>query len=145
MKKLLMTCVISVVLFGAAGIVQAEEPFVRISTNADSFKLGTFSFWDDGTSSSVLIVKVESNCMHGPVVASITPLKQAGSISITPDRVMVKTETTGGYVPMAKPVAISETTEGSHDITMSFKVQTDIKDRAGRYSGTLAFTVMPPS
>ena len=145
MKNLLMTCVISVVLFGTAGIIQAEEPFVRISTNTDNFKLGTFSFWEDGTSSSVLTVNIESNCLHGPVVASITPLKRDGSISITPDRIMVKTDTTGGYVTMAKPVAISETTEGSHDIKMSFKIQTGIKDRAGRYSGTLAFTVMPPS
>jgi hypothetical protein len=145
MKNLLMTCVISVVLFGSAGIIQAEEPFVRISTNTESFKLGTFSFWEDGTSSSVLTVKVESNCMHGPVVASISPLKRPGSISITPDRVMVKTPTTGGYVSMAKPVAISETTEGSHDINMTFKIKTDIKDPAGRYSGMLAFTVMPPS
>jgi hypothetical protein len=145
MKNLLMTCVISVVLCGAAGTVQAEEPFVRISTDVDSFKLGTFSFWEDGTSSSVLTVKVESNCLHGPVVASISTLKRAGSISITPDRIMVKTDATGGYVSMAKPVAISETKEGSHDINMSFKVKTYINDNAGRYSGTLAFTVMPPS
>ncbi len=145
MKNLLMTCVISVVLFGAAGTIQAEEPFVRLSTNTDSFKLGTFSFWEDGASSAVLTVKVESNCLHGPVVASISPLKRAGSISITPDRITVKTDTTGGYVSMVKPVSISETTEGSHDINMSFKIQTDIKDPAGRYSGILAFTVMPPS
>jgi hypothetical protein len=58
---------------------------------------------------------------------------------------MVKTETTGGYVSMATPVAISETTNGSHDIKMNFKIKTDMKDRAGRYSGILAFTIMPPS
>jgi hypothetical protein len=46
---------------------------------------------------------------------------------------------------MAKPVPISETTKGSHDINVNFKVDVDIKDIAGRYSGTLAFTVMPPS
>jgi hypothetical protein len=145
MKNYLMTFVISAALLGTAGIIQAQEPFVRISTTAESFKLGTFSFWEDGTSSSILTVKVESNCLHGPVVASITPLKRAGSVSITPDRIMVKTETTGGYVSMATPVAVSETTEGSHDIKMNFKIKTYIKDHAGRYSGTLAFTVMPPS
>jgi hypothetical protein len=145
MKNYLMTFLILSVLFGAAGIVQAEGPFVRISTVEESFKLGTFSFWEDGTSSSVLTVKVESNCLHGPIVASITSLKRAGCVSITPDRIMVKTETTGVYVSMAKPVAISETTEGSHDIKMNFKIKTDMKDRAGRYSGVLAFTIMPPS
>ncbi len=144
MKNYLMTFLILAVLLGTAGVVKAEEPFVRISAG-ESFKLGTFSFWEDGTSSSVLTVKVESNCLHGPVVASITPLKRAGSISVTPDRIMVKTETTGVYVSMATPVAISETTEGSHDIKMNFKIKTLITDRAGRYSGTLAFTVMPPS
>lgn len=145
MKNFLMTCVISTVLFGTNGIIRAQEPFVRISTTGDSFKLGTFSFWDDSSSSSVLTVKVESNCLHGPIVASITPLKQEGGNPITPDRIMVKTLTTGGYVSMAKPVSISETTQGSHDINMNFKIQTALKDRAGRYSGMLAFTVMPPS
>jgi hypothetical protein len=58
---------------------------------------------------------------------------------------MVKTLATEGYVSMAKPVAISETTEGSHDINMTFKIKTGINDPAGRYSGMLAFTVMPPS
>jgi hypothetical protein len=58
---------------------------------------------------------------------------------------MVKTETTGGYISMATPVAISETTNGSHDIKMNFKIKTNITDHAGRYSGILAFTVMPPS
>jgi hypothetical protein len=145
MKNYLKTFLISLMLLGTAGIVRAEEPFVRISTTADSFKLGTFSFWEDGTSPNILTVKVESNCLHGPVVASITPLKRAGSVSITRDRIMVKTETTGGYVSMATPVAISEATNGPHDIKMNFKVKTDMKDHAGRYSGTLAFTIMPPS
>jgi hypothetical protein len=46
---------------------------------------------------------------------------------------------------MAQPVAISETTMGSHKIELNFRIKTYIKDHAGRYSGTLAFTVMPPS
>ena len=145
MKKFLITCAILLALFGTTGIIQADEPFVRISTTPESFNLGTFSFWEDGISPAVLTVKVESNCLHGPVVASISPLKRAGGNTITPDRVLVKTSTTGGFVSMAKPVAISGTTEGSHDIKMNFKIKTDIMDYAGRYSGTLAFTIMPPS
>lgn len=145
MKKILITCAISMALFGLTGIIQAQEPFVRISTVGNSFNLGTFSFWDDGTSQSVLTVKVESNCLHGPVVASISPLKRIGGNTITPDRILVKTSTTCGYVSMAQPVAISQATEGPHEIKMNFKVKTNIKDFAGRYSGTLAFTIMPPS
>jgi hypothetical protein len=83
--------------------------------------------------------------LHGPIVASISSLTHAVGNSITPDRISVKTPTTGGFVTMAKPVPISETTKGSHDINVNFKVDVDIKDIAGRYSGTLAFTVMPPS
>jgi hypothetical protein len=46
---------------------------------------------------------------------------------------------------MAQPVAISETTMGSHKIELNFKVKTYMRDHAGRYGGTIAFTVMPPS
>jgi len=145
MKKILITCAIAMALFGMAEIVQAQEPYVRVSTVGDNFNLGTFSFWDDGTSPSVLTVKVESNCLHGPIVASISTLKRIGGNIITPDRILVKTSTTNGYVSMAQPVAISQTTEGSHEIKMNFKVKTNIKDFAGRYSGALAFTIMPPS
>jgi hypothetical protein len=145
MKKILITFTIAIALLGMAEIVQAQTPFVRISTVGNSFNLGTFSFWDDGTSPSVLTVKVESNCLHGPVVASISTLKRIGGSIITPDRILVKTSATNGYVSMAQPVAVSQTTEGPHEIKMNFKVKTNIKDFAGRYSGTLAFTIMPPS
>ena len=90
-------------------------------------------------------MKVESNCLHGPIVASITPLKRPGGNTITPDRILVKTTATGGFVTMAKSVAISEMAEGSHDIQMNFKIETKFSDHAGRYSGMLAFTIMPPS
>jgi len=145
MKKILITCSILMALFGSVGIIRAEEPFVRISTTPGKLDLGTISFWDDGVSSAALTVKVESNCLHGPIVASITPLKRIKGNTITPDRISVKTPATKGFVTMARPVSISETTEGSHDITMNFKIETTIKDHAGRYSGSIAFTVMPPS
>ncbi len=145
MKKLLITWSMLIVLFGTAGISRADEQYVKISTTAKSLNLGTLTFWGDGVSTEVLKVRVESNCVHGPIVASITSLKGVGGGNITPDRILIKTETTGGFVPMAKPVSISETVEGSHDITANFKIDTTIKDHAGRYSGSLAFTVMPPS
>lgn len=145
MKKLLVTWSILIVLFGSAGIIKADEQYVRISTTKSSLNLGTITFWGDGVSSEVLTVRVESNCVHGPIVASITSLKGVGGGYITPDRILIKTETTDGFVSMAEPVSISETTEGSHDIMANFKINTTIKDHAGRYSGSLAFTVMPPS
>ena len=145
MKKLLITWAILIALFGTAGVVQAEEPYVRISTNQDSLDLGTFSFWDDGISPATLTVIVESNCLHGPIVAAISELKRSGCTSILPERISVKTVATNGFVSMARPVAISETTMGSHEIKLNFQVRTYMKDHAGRYSGAIAFTVMPPS
>jgi hypothetical protein len=145
MKKRIITCLILTALFGWAGIVKADQPFVKISTTTKSLDLGAIPFWSDGVSPTVLTVRVESNCVHGPIVASITTLQGVGGGYITPDRISIRTPATGGFVPMAKPVSISETTEGSHDITADFKIDTNIKDRAGRYSGSLAFTVMPPS
>ncbi len=145
MKKLIVIWSILIALFGSAGIIKADEPFVRISTTTGSLDLGTLTFWGDGVSSAVLTVKVESNCVHGPIVASITSLEQTGGGYIAPDRISIKTPTTGGFVPMAKPVSISETAEGSHDITANFKIDTNIRDHAGRYNGSIAFTVMPPS
>jgi hypothetical protein len=145
MKKFLITWSISIALFGLAGIIKAGEPFVKIYTTTNSLDLGYISFWSDGISPAVLTVRVESNCVHGPIVASITTLQRAGGGYITPDRISIKTPTTGGFVPMMKPVSISETTEGSHDIKANFKIDTSIIDYAGRYSGSLAFTVMPPS
>ncbi|MBN2182153.1 MAG: hypothetical protein JW715_09585 [Sedimentisphaerales bacterium] len=145
MKKYLITSVITIMLFGANGLVHAEEPYVRITTTPSSFGLGTFAFWEDGVSEKTLTIKVESNCVHGPIVASITPLKGLGRGFISPDRISVKTPTTEGFVSMARPVAISETTNGSHEIPMNFKIKPTIMDNAGRYSGTLVLTLMPPS
>lgn len=148
MKKLLITWAILGVL-ASAGVIQAadltENPYVRISTTPDSLDLGTIPFWNDGISQAVLTVNVESNCVHGPIVAVISELKRPGSASIPPERVSVKTGFTNGFISMAGPVAISETTMGSHQIKLNFKVATYIQDLAGKYQGNLTLTVMPPS
>ena len=123
MKKL-VTLALFVALFATIGVVQADEPYVRISTDHKSLNLGTISFWDDGLSSEILTVIVESNCLHGPIVAAISELRRSGGSSITPDRIEVKTPATNGFVSMAQPVAISETTMGSHKIEMNFRIKT---------------------
>jgi hypothetical protein len=46
---------------------------------------------------------------------------------------------------MSKPVAISKPATGSRKIVLDFKVQTEFKDPAGEYTGTVTFTVTPPS
>jgi hypothetical protein len=46
---------------------------------------------------------------------------------------------------MGKPVVISKPATGSHDIELDFKLQATHFDYAGRYSGTIIFTIMPPA
>jgi hypothetical protein len=47
---------------------------------------------------------------------------------------------------LSGPIAISRPEFGSHDIKVDFMVKANgVFDRAGIYSGTIAFTIMPPA
>ena len=159
--KLVITLLTAVVLFGVAGIAQADSgSFVNISATSDNLEFGKPTFFSEGgtyfgpgsvvfpsasfMSSASLMVKVESNCLHGPIVASITELKHPIGSSIPPERISIKSPTTNGYVTMAKPVAISMPETGSHDIGLDFRLDILPSDYSGRYKGTITFTVMPP-
>lgn len=143
MKKLIVISVIAAALFGLAENIRAEDAFVRVTTTPDELDLGTSPIWGEYESPSVLTVNVESNCPHGSIVASITTLKNRKGGAITPDRIFIETEVTGGFVPMTAPVRISEPAAGSHNIQLKVKVNTNIGDRAGNYSGALMFTIAP--
>lgn len=159
--KIVTTLLTAVVIFGAAGIAQADSGlFVNISATSNSLEFGRPTFLSDGdthfgpgsavfptvhyASSASLTVKVESNCLHGPIVASITALKQLRGGLIPPERIFIKSPTTSGYVKMAKPVVISRPEIGSHDIELDFRLDILPSDRAGGYQGTITFTIMPP-
>ena len=159
--KIVITCLMAVVLFGVAGIAQADfGSFVNVSAMSDSLEFGRPTFISEGDtffgpgsvvfpsvrymSSASLTVKVDSNCLHGPVVASITALKHPRSGSIPPERIFIKSPTTNGYVTMGKPVAVSRPETGSHDIELDFRVGILPSDYSGRYTGTITFTIMPP-
>jgi len=151
MKKLVMTLTMAAVLIGGTGIAQAGhpvlpmgKPFVSLSVTPDKLDLGTVPYGDIYDTTAVLTVKVRSNCRHGRILVSSTNLKNDVGVSISPKRIFVKAPTTGGFVPMAKPVAISKVMKGSHDIKLNFKVQGDFQKPAGKYTGTLIFTIMPP-
>ncbi len=176
MKKLvIITWTTMMVMFGLTGIAQADVnsgpfvimnaaseigPFVSISATSNTLEFGKPEFSDTfssapgqvlfpslyRSSSAALTVHVESNCLHGPIVASVTSLKHSGGSSITPDRIFIKAPAiTDEYSSMARPVKISKTQTGSHDIELLFKLQSKLFDRAGRYTGTITFTVMPPA
>jgi len=159
--KIVTTLLTAVLLFGVAGIAQADlGSFVNISATSHSLEFGKPTFLSDGDtyfglgsvtfpsvyfmSSAALTVKVESNCLHGPIVASITALKHPRVGSIPPERISIKAPTTNGYVTMAKPVAISKPEIGSHDIELDFRLEVSPSYHAGRYTGTITFTIMPP-
>ena len=159
--KIVITLLTAVVLFGVAGIAQADSgPFVNVSATSNSLEFGRPTFFSEGDtyfgpgsvvfpsvqymSSAALTVKVESNCLHGPIVASITALNHPISGSIPPERISIKAPTTNGYVTMAKPVVISRPETGPHDIELDFRLEIFPSDQAGRYTGTITFTVMPP-
>ena len=161
------------VMFGLAGIARADAktgpfvimnpasrtgPFVSISATSDTVEFGKPVFSDYfsapgqvlfpslySSSSASLTVHVESNCLHGPIVASMTALKHSGGGTIRPDCIFIKAPAiTDEYSSMARPVKISNTQTGSHDIELLFKLQAPkLFSRAGRYTGTIMFTVMP--
>lgn len=147
MRRLVITCVLAIGLFGLAGIAGAEQvdkPFLNVSTKPDKIDLGTASLFRDTLDvPAALTVLVESNCMHGPIMISATKLKRREGGSISPERIYVKSSATDGFVPIASPVAISKPEIGSHEIVLDLRVETKFFDPAGEYSGTLMLTITP--
>jgi len=144
MKKLLFVIAVCFVLLSSVEIASAEEPFVYISFAQEKVTLGSNLLWDN-VIPEALILKVNSNCFHGPVVASMSSLKTRSGSLINQDRVFIKTEATGGFFSMIRPVVISRPTFGSHDIIIDFLVKANGRfDPAGTYSGSMAFTILPP-
>jgi hypothetical protein len=143
MKKVLVILVFSLVSLSSVGIARAEGPYVYAFVDQTEVNLGTILMWDT-VIPDALTLKINSNCLHGPIVARISSLNSLRGGQILPDRIFIRTPYTGGFVSMCRPVAISEPALGSHDIVIDFKVKANgLNDLAGKYSGTIAFTVMP--
>ena len=154
MKKLVTTWVMVTVLFGWAGIVQPkgqiikptpDEAFINISFAPRELDLGVASFLGFYDSEAALVMQVESNCLHGSILASTDGFRSMAGGFIPPERISIKGPATNGFVSMAKPVAVSMPEMGSHNVVLNFRVQTAFQDRDGKYGGTLVLTIMPPS
>jgi hypothetical protein len=150
MKRLVIIIwVLAAWLFGLVGITGAEQidkPFINISATPEQLDLGTATFlMNTYDVPAALTVKVDANCMHGPIMISATKLKRREGGSISPERIYVKSPATGGFVSMSRPVAISKTATGSQKIVLDLRVETDVLYPAGQYNGTLVLTMMPPS
>ena len=157
MKRVIKICLVAIILFAVPVTAQASAPFVNLTLSSDSLTFGDPVFSKPsligpgaalypsifGTSSADLTLKVGSNCLHGPIMASITTLRHRWGKSITPDRISIKSPITDGYVSMAQPVLISKPEIGSHDIDLSFRLDVNPFEAAGRYEGTITFTIMP--
>ncbi len=144
MKKLLFILLFGLILLNSTGIIHAEEPFVYISFEQKAVKLSSSLIWDS-IIPEALTLKVNSNCFHGSILASMSSLKNRYGQEINQDRVYVKTSATGGFVSLVKPVVLSKPMFGSHDIKIDFLVKANSSfDRAGNYSGSIAFTILPP-
>ena len=175
MKKLVViTWTTIMVMLGLAGIAQADSdplvgtsftiqpdtgPFVSISTTSNVLEFDRPTFADPifapgqamfpsiyRSAAASLTVHVESNCLHGPIVASMTTLKHSKGYIIPPERILINAPIMNEeYTRMGRPVVISEPEAGSHDIELNFKLQATHFDYAGRYSGAIIFTIMPPA
>ena len=144
MKKYLFIMLVGLAVLYPKGVAKAEEPYVYLSFNQKSVGLTSNLLWDS-VIPEALTLKVNSNCFHGSVVASMSSLKNRWGNEFSQSRVYIKTLATGGFVSLVKPVIISEPTFGTHEIKIDFLVKANGKiDRAGKYSGAIAFTVLPP-
>ena len=146
MKKLLIILVFCFVCSSTVGVARADGPFTYLSVPQKKIDLGTILIWDTVIPEAVTL-KVNSNCMHGSIVASISSLKNIWGPKITQDRIFIKTPYTGDFISMVKPVIISGPMFGPHDIPIDFKVKANtngVLERAGKYSGTIVFTILPP-
>ena len=173
MKKLIVITCTMMIMFGLAGIALADSdifvstytiikqnsgPFVSISTLSNKLEFGRPTFAEPvlapglamfpsiyRSAAASLTIHVESNCLHGPIVASVTALKHSGGYTIPPERILIHAPIMeeDEFVRMARPVVISKPENGPHDIELIFKLQATHFDYAGRYSGAITFTIMP--
>ena len=140
-----MVAVASIGFAAVAEAVQpAAKPFIHVWTSPDRLDLGTASFAGTHNVPKALTVQVDSNCLHGPITISATTLRHHLGVSIPPERILVRSKGTHGFVPMNRRVRISAPTSGSHTIVLDLQVQTGFNNLAGKYRGTFMITVMPP-
>ena len=144
--------VVTVVMFCSAGIASAvkpaepeKKPFLHVTTTPDEIDLGTALFTMGPLElKSALTVQVETNCPHGAIYLSATPLNHNSGGTIGNDRISVRTSETNGYVSMSKPVAISKPTAGSHKVVVDVKVDAPVGVTAGEYNGFFTCMITPP-
>ncbi|MHC4679300.1 MAG: hypothetical protein ACYTEK_11430, partial [Planctomycetota bacterium] len=74
-----------------------NSPFINVTTTPEQLDLGMARFMGPHEVKGALTVKVDANCLHGPIYVSTTPLKQQNGGSIGPERIFVRTKATDGF------------------------------------------------
>jgi hypothetical protein len=144
-RLLLWTIFMAVLVWAGTSSATSDEPFIRVSTSPDEIDLGTAIFFAGiHEVPGALTVEVESNCWHGPIIISTTPLERQGGGLIEPDDIFVRTPGMGRYVSLKKPVVILPTAAGSQEVVVDFKVHAGLKNPSGQYKGMITLTIVPP-
>ena len=119
------------------------ERYISVSITPKELDLGAVPQPGLYDSPAILTLHVEASYPHGGVVVHATPLENPESGSIPPDRILVRAPETGEYVPMRDPVNITGPMgPGVFDLELKFRVNTELQDPAGRYTGMFVFTFM---
>lgn len=148
-RVLIIAWILAVASIGLATIAQAvqpanKQPYIYVSPSTHSLDLGEAVSPGFYSVPKALTLRIDSNCLHGPIRISATDLKRRLGGSIPPERFFVRSSATWGFVPMDRSVAVSKTQSGPHDIVLDLQVETGFNDLAGEYQGALTVTVMPP-
>lgn len=119
------------------------ERYISVSITPKELDLGAVPQPGLYDSPAILRLHVEANCPHGGVVVHATPLVCPKAPPILPDRIFVRIPETGEYVPMKGPVNVTgRMGPGVFDFELTFRVNTELQDRPGRYTGMFVFTFM---
>ncbi|MCY2924075.1 MAG: hypothetical protein NT031_01310 [Planctomycetota bacterium] len=124
----------------AAPVVQK---YINMSVSPTTLDLGSVPGPGAYDSPSELKVHVTANCVHGGVVASVTPLTCADGGDIGRERIFIKLSGMN-FRPMTSAVPVTgPMNPGIFDIVLKFRVGTTWADVPGDYAGTLTLTLVP--
>lgn len=132
---------LAVLLCGPAQALPRIEKIVTVTATPAALNLGTTAGVGQYDSAAELKVHVAANCLHGGIIASVTPLTRSAGSVIGPERVFVRLPLTGAYVPMTHPLDLTgPMNPGVFDVILKFRVETTWGDDPGQYAGTMTIT-----
>ena len=122
------------------------QPFLHIEVPA-SYHMGDVAGFDGfHNAPETLDILLAANFYHGGVQLTMSPLEHENTnATIGPENIYVRQLHTNLFVPMAHPVAVTESmAPGVFNLALEFRLQRSINFAPGTYSGTLTITVSAP-